>query len=122
MFKWLLGSLSLFSVAYADSSIHAPAAHQSTQGGILGMLPMIAVLVLAAYFLMIRPQQKRAKDQKALESNMKVGNEVVTTSGLIGKVSKITDQFITLSVSDNVELTFQKQAVVTILPKGTLAE
>jgi len=122
MFKWLIGSLGLFSVAFADTSIHAPAAHQSTQGGILSMLPMIVVLVLAAYFLMIRPQQKRVKDQKSLESNMKVGDEVATTSGMIGKVASITDQFITLTVSNDVKLTFQKQAVVTILPKGTLAD
>jgi preprotein translocase subunit YajC len=123
MFKWLLGSLGLISVAFADTSIHAPAtAHQSAQGGLMSMLPMIIIFVIAVYFLMIRPQQKRSKEQKELESSMKVGDEVVTTSGLIGKVAKITDQFITLSVSGSVELTFQKQAVVTILPKGTIAE
>ena len=86
------------------------------------MLPMVVIFVIAVYLLMIRPQQKRVKDQKNLENTMKVGDEVVTTSGLIGKVSKITDQFITLTVSSNVQLTFQRQAIVTILPKGSLVE
>lgn len=123
MIKWLLASFGLFSVAFADTSIHAPAtAHQNAQGGLMSMLPMIIIFVIAVYFLMIRPQQKRSKEQKELESSMKVGDEVVTTSGLIGKVAKITDQFITLTVSGSVELTFQKQAVVTILPKGTISE
>ncbi len=122
MFKWLLGSLGLVSTAFADTAIVAPSAHQSAQGGIMSMLPMILIFVVAVYFLMIRPQQKRVKDQKALESAMKVGDEVVTTSGLIGKVSKITDQFITITACTHVDLTFQKQAIVTILPKGTIAE
>ena len=122
MFKWLLGSLGLVSTALADTAITAPVAHQSAQGGLLSMLPMVVIFVIAVYLLMIRPQQKRVKDQKNLENTMKVGDEVVTTSGLIGKVSKITDQFITLTVSSNVQLTFQRQAIVTILPKGSLVE
>jgi preprotein translocase subunit YajC len=120
MFKWLLGSLGLVSSAFADTAITAPMAHQTTQGSIMSMLPMILIFVAAVYFLMIRPQQKRVKDQKALESAMKVGDEIVTNSGLIGKVAKITDQFITITVCANVDLTFQKQAIVTILPKGTV--
>ena len=123
MFKWLMSSFGLLGTALADTAITAPTAHQSAQGGLMGMLPMLIIFIFAVYFLIIRPQQKRVKEQKELESTMKVGDEVATSSGLIGTVNAISEQFITLAVGNDdqkVMLTFQKQAVTTILPKGTI--
>ncbi|WP_150303251.1 preprotein translocase subunit YajC [Pseudomonas saliphila] len=76
---------------------------------------------LVIFYLMIwRPQAKRAKEHKNLISGISVGDEVVTGGGILGKVRKVTDEFIVLEVGDGQELKFQKGAVVAALPKGTL--
>ncbi len=67
-----------------------------------------------------RPQAKRAKEHKSLVGGLQKGDEVVTTGGIAGRISKVTDEFIVLEVSDTVELNIQRQAVVAALPKGTL--
>jgi preprotein translocase subunit YajC len=72
------------------------------------------------YFLMIRPQQKRAKEQKAMMEALAKGDEVVTAGGVLGKISKIADLYITLEISSGAELVVQKSAITLVLPKGTL--
>ena len=74
------------------------------------------------YFLLIRPQSKRAKEHKTMLGSIQKGDEVVTNGGILGKVSKITDNFIVLTVADKVEMKFQKHAITATLPKGTIKE
>jgi preprotein translocase subunit YajC len=82
------------------------------------------VLLAVFYLLLIRPQQKRQKELRALVDAVKTGDEVVTSGGILGRVSRVNDQYLTLEVSQSgnspVELTVQKSSVQTVLPKGTL--
>ena len=99
--------------AYADTAAAGPA------GSGFEWIFLIGFLVI--FYLMIwRPQAKRAKEHKGLISGLQKGDEVVTSGGIAGKVTKVTDDFIVVEVSENVELKFQKQAVAAALPKGTL--
>ena len=90
------------------------------QSGMSGQIIMIAVLFGGMYFLMIRPQSKRAKEHSNLLAGLVKGDEVVTTGGLVGKINKVVDQFLILIIAEGVEVTVQKQAVAFVLPKGTL--
>ena len=101
--------------AYADAAAASP------QGGGMSLIMMFAIFFIFAYFAIWRPQSKRAKEQQALLSSLAKGDEVVTVGGLLGRISKMTDQYITLSVGvNNVEIVMQKSSVATVLPKGTL--
>lgn len=75
---------------------------------------------LIFYFFMWRPQAKRAKEHKNLLAGLSTGDEVVTGGGILGKVKKVTDEFVVLEVGDSQELKFQKGSIVAVLPKGTL--
>ena len=104
----------LISSAYAQTA--APAA---TQGGLdmfVWFIPMIAIF----YFVAIRPQQKRAKEQKDLIASIAKGDEVVTVGGIIGRVSKLGESYVHVETGGNVELQIQRSAIVQILPKGTM--
>jgi preprotein translocase subunit YajC len=72
------------------------------------------------YFILWRPQSKRAKEHRALVSGISKGDEVMTSGGLLGKVTKVTDDYITMQVADGVELKMQKSAIAAALPKGTI--
>jgi preprotein translocase subunit YajC len=82
-------------------------------------MPIILMFVVL-YFLMIRPQMKRAKEHKALLEALTKGDEVVTGGGIAGRVTRVNENFITLEVANAVEIQVQKQAVTLVLPKGTL--
>ena len=86
---------------------------------LMTFLPMIAIFVVF-YFLLIRPQQKKAKEARAMLAALQKGDEVVTAGGLLGKISKLTDQYATIEVAPNTEITVQRQAVAQLLPKGTI--
>ncbi len=98
----------------------AHAADAPQQGGELIQLGMIVVLFVVFYFLIIRPQRKRQKDQESMISALQVGDEVSTNAGILGKVRKLDDSYVVLKVADNVELKFQKAAILAVLPKGTI--
>ena len=107
----------LIPAAYADAA--APAAAAGPAGSGFECVFLIGFLVI--FYLMIwRPQAKRAKEHKNLLGGLQKGDEVVTSGGIIGKVTKVTDDFVVVEISDNVELKFQKQAIAATLPKGTL--
>jgi len=76
--------------------------------------------MILIYFLMIRPENKRRKSHQEMLASLDLGEEVVTAGGLLGKVSKISDQYIELSISDNMKIKVQKTSISTVLPKGTL--
>lgn len=104
----------MISNAYADTV--APA----QQGGGFSFMLMFVIFFLFLYFVIWRPQNKRAKEQQNLLNSLAKGDEVMTAGGLLGRVAKITDQYILLTIANNVEISMQKSSVVSVLPKGTL--
>jgi len=82
-------------------------------------LPMIAIFVVF-YFLLIRPQQKRAKETKAMLSALTKGDEVITAGGIVGKIAKLDEQYASIEISPNVEIRVQRGAISQLLPKGTI--
>jgi len=85
-----------------------------------GTLIMIVLMFGALYFLMIRPQMKRAKEHKTLIETLQKGDEVVAAGGMLGRISKINENYVTLEIANNVEVQVQRPAVQLVLPKGTL--
>ena len=85
----------------------------------LSMLPIVLMFVLL-YFLMIRPQMKRAKEHKSMTEALQKGDEVITTGGVLGKITKIGEAYISIEIAPETEVHVQKSAVQTLLPKGTL--
>lgn len=100
---------------------HAEAnAAPNTMSGLTSMLPMLVIFVVFMYVMIVRPQSKRAKEQKALLENLKKGDEILTLGGMLGKIEKIDGNFLVINIANNVAITVQKQAVVSCVPKGTL--
>lgn len=102
----------IISPAYA-----APAAQQPDP--VMSLLPFIIIFVLF-WFMLIRPQMKRAKEQKKMLEALQKGDEVVTAGGLLGKVTKVGDQYVSLEIADGVVVQVQKPTIQAVLPKGTL--
>ena len=101
------------------SNAWAQAAGGAAGGGFESML-LIGAMFAVLYFLMIRPQMKRAKEQKAMIEALQKGDEVITAGGMVGKITKLTDQYVTVEVAPNTEIVLQRSAVQVPLPKGTL--
>ena len=105
------------------SNAYAQSTGTAADAGMMGNLTTFAPLVLmfvVMYFLMIRPQQKRAKEQKSMMDALAKGDEVITSGGILGKVSKVTDTYVTVEIAASTEIVVQKNSVTTLLPKGTL--
>jgi preprotein translocase subunit YajC len=102
------------SSAYAQA---APGA--ASGGGILAFLPFVVILVVF-YFLLVRPQNKRAKEQREMLSKIAAGDEVATTGGVLGKVIEVGEQFLTLEIAAGVNIKLQKHQVAQLMPKGTV--
>jgi preprotein translocase subunit YajC len=113
---------SFFSEAHAEAA--ATIGGTGTAGqqpqGMVAQLAILAVFVLVFWLLIWRPQSKRNKEHKNLLDNLTKGDEVTTTGGISGKITRINDNFVTLLVNDNTEINFQKHSIVSALPKGTL--
>ncbi len=112
------------------STAYAQAAGGSAESQLIGFLPIILMFVVL-YFLMIRPQMKRTKEHRAMLGALKKGDEVVTAGGIVGKITKVGESYITLEIAQlpearhgqeapSVEVNFQKSAIQTLLPNGTL--
>lgn len=84
-----------------------------------GLLPIVLMFVLL-YFMLIRPQMKRAKEHKTMTEALQKGDEVITTGGVLGRITKAGDAYVTLEIASGVEVSVQKGAIQTLLPKGTL--
>jgi preprotein translocase subunit YajC len=102
---------------------NAYAAGGGTESQLIGFLPIILMFVVL-YFLMIRPQMKRAKEHKAMIEALQKGDEVITAGGIVGRVTRVAEGYVTVEVAQQagqaVELHMQKTAVQTLLPKGTI--
>ncbi|GAB5604543.1 preprotein translocase subunit YajC [Sideroxyarcus sp. TK5] len=101
------------------SNAYAEGAAAPAGGGFMEFLPLIALLAVF-YFLILRPQQKRAKEHAALVAALQKGDEVVTIGGVLGKITKVGEENVMVEIADGVEMQVQKPAVQTVLPKGTI--
>jgi preprotein translocase subunit YajC len=108
------------SEAFAQAAPAAASATDSPFGSLGSMLPLVLMFVVL-YFVMIRPQMKRQKEAKAMIDALAKGDEVVTTGGMLGKISKIGESYLTIEIASGVEIQVQRGAVVQVLPKGTVA-
>ena len=115
-----MSKLTLLLAALLPSAAFAEGAPAAPAGGGLEQLIFLGGFVLIFYFLLWRPQSKRAKEHKALLAALEKGSEVVTSGGIVGRVTKVTDEFTVLKISDGVEIPVQKQAIAAVLPKGTI--
>ncbi|MAX31890.1 protein translocase subunit yajC [Onishia taeanensis] len=89
-------------------------------GGGIAQIVMLGGFVLIFYFLLWRPQAKRAKQHKQLISGLSTGDEVVIGGGMLGRITKVTDEFISMEIAEGTEINVQKNAVASVLPKGTI--
>jgi preprotein translocase subunit YajC len=100
-------------------SAYAQAAGGAQPNAFVQLLPLVLIFVVF-YFLLIRPQARRAKEHKAMVAALAVGDEVVTAGGILGKVTEAGEQFVTVEISDGVRVKVQRHTVGAVLPKGTL--
>ncbi len=100
--------------------VMAQGAAPSPAGSPYGFMIMMVAFVIIFYFMLIRPQQKKAKEHQAMVSKLAAGDEIVTSGGILGRVIEVGDAFVTVEVADGVRLKVQKVQVVSLMPKGTL--
>ncbi|HID99069.1 MAG TPA: preprotein translocase subunit YajC [Thiotrichaceae bacterium] len=97
----------------------AEAASPATDAGFINLV-MLIVLFVVFYFLLIRPQTKRVKEHKKMVDSLAKGDEIVTNGGLLGKITRLSDDFLTLEVAPNTEVKVQRQAISAVVPNGTM--
>lgn len=102
------------------ASAHAQTAQSAPPGGELFQIVFLVGLFVLFYFIAIRPQRKRQKEHAAMIAALNKGDEVVTSSGILGRVTSLDDNYVVLNVADKVDLKFQRIHVHAVLPKGTL--
>jgi preprotein translocase subunit YajC len=105
----------LIGTAFAQSTTSSPGV-----GGGASQILILVVFVAIFYFMLIRPQQKRAKEQQNMLSKLATGDEVVTSGGLVGRITDVGESFVTLEIAEGVRIKVQRSAITQLLPKGTL--
>ncbi|GAA3910572.1 preprotein translocase subunit YajC [Halomonas cibimaris] len=101
------------------SQAHAQEAGGAAGGGIAQIVMLVGFVVIF-YFLLWRPQAKRAKQHKQLIANLEKGDEIVIGGGLVGRITKVSDEFLSMDIADGTTVNVQKSAVAAVLPKGTI--
>ena len=114
----IVGSFAIITEVFAEAA--AQQAPETMGSNALSQGLMLAAFAAIFYFLILRPQSKRAKEHRTLVTSLQKGDEVLTTGGLLGKVTKVTDDFLMVSIADGIEVAVQKQAIAAVLPKGTM--
>lgn len=107
-------------MSFFISEAWAEGAATASKGDPASSMIFFIILFAVFYFLLIRPQQKRAKEHRTLVASLAKGDEVVTNGGMLGKITAINDNFVTIEVASGVEVKMQRQAVQAVLPKGTM--
>src|SRR5688572_16477727 len=106
-------------MSFLISDAHAQAAAAAPQGpGIMNFI-LLPLMIVVFYFLLIRPQQKRHKEHQNLLSKLATGDEVITAGGLLGRITEVSDSFITVEIADGVRIKVQRQQITQLVPKGT---
>jgi len=109
--------LTLISTSlFAD----APKPEAGMGSGMMAQVLMLVAFGFVFYFLILRPQSKRAKQHRDLVSGLQKGDEVITSGGILGKIARLTDDFLVLNIADGIEVVIQKQSIAGSVPKGTL--
>ena len=106
-------------ISNAYAQVPGAAADAGMMANLAGIAPFVLMFAVM-YFVMIRPQQKRAKEARQMMEALTKGDEVITSGGILGRVSKVTEAYITVEVATGTEIVVQKSAIATLLPKGTL--
>jgi preprotein translocase subunit YajC len=101
------------------SNAFAQGAAIGGDSGLMGLLPIVLMFVLL-YFLMIRPQMKRAKEHKQMVEALQKGDEVLAAGGVVGRITELGEAYASLEIAAGVEISVQRSAVQTLLPKGTM--
>jgi preprotein translocase subunit YajC len=112
-------SLREDTMDFLDFFIASAYAQDGQPGGLLSFLPLIVIFIVF-YFLLIRPQMKRAKEHRKLVAELSVGDEVVTNGGLLGRLTNVGESFVTVELADNVQIKVQRHAISSVMPKGTI--
>ncbi len=107
-------------MSFFISDAAAAAAPATQQTDPMTSLIFFGGMILIFYFILIRPQSKRAKEHRELVAQLSKGDEVVTNGGILGKITDVSEQYITVEIAENVQIKVQKQAVANVLPKGSL--
>ncbi len=107
------------SSAFAQTAPAAAAAGGDIQSSIMSMLPLVLMFVVL-YFVMIRPQMKKQKEHRTMIDALAKGDEIATAGGLLGKVTKLGDSYLSLEIATGVEVQMQRSAVAQVLPKGSI--
>lgn len=94
-------------------------ADTAAAGGLMSFLPLIVIFAVF-YFMLIRPQMKRTKEHRQLVAQLAKGDEVITNGGLLGRITDVSESFVTLELADNLQIKLQRQAVANVMPKGTM--
>ena len=119
----LLGFLGI-DTAFADTAIHnlhqTTGAHPAITTSMFEQIAFFAAIILIFYFLLHRPQANKAKAQKQMQDDLKIGDEIVTLGGIVGSVVKVTEGLLSIRTNGETEILFQKAAVASILPTGTM--
>lgn len=108
-------------MSFFISDAMAQAAGQPQGSGLMGLLPLILIFV-AFWFLLIRPQQKKQKEHRAMVAALAKGDEVITQGGIMGKIEHVDDTFVTVNIAEGVSIKVQRHAIGAVLPKGTIKE
>jgi preprotein translocase subunit YajC len=120
LLRCFMSILNLLGISDAIADTTATANPPLPAGGSYLMPLLLFAFIVGSYFLIVRPQNKRIKAQRKLIADLAKGDEVVTAGGIVGKIVKISDDFITISIAENVDINVQKAAVTNVLPKGTI--
>jgi preprotein translocase subunit YajC len=111
---------NLLSLVVADAHAADPAPAGAAQGGgLMTFLPLIIIFVIF-YFLLIRPQSKRAKEHRDMVTKLAKGDEVITNGGMLGRIADLDENYLTVEIASGVAVKLQRQAVLQVLPKGTI--
>lgn len=112
--------MSFFISNAAAASTAAASSGAPAQGDGMYSMVMIAAIFVLFYFMLIRPQNKRAKEHRDLIGAIKKGDEIITSGGMLGKVVEVDEQYIKINIANGVDIDMQRNAVSSVLPKGTL--
>lgn len=116
-----LSSLLGVPTAHAAPAVAAAGQHPGA-ASMFSPLILMVLFIVVMYFLLIRPQSRKRKEHQQLVSELGIGDDVVTIGGIVGRISKLKDDFIVITVSKDTSITLQKSAVANVLPKGTFEE
>ncbi len=107
-------------MSFFISDAMAEAGTAAQQPGMFEALFPFVVIFIVFYFLLIRPQQRRAKEHKNMTENLQKGDEIVTAGGLLGKITSVGDEFVSVELADGIEVNLQRASVTLLMPKGTI--